>query len=222
MVFWMGILVGGLFACFAIKKGFYEIWALGFNIIISIYVAVSLGQVVADFVPIDVAYSKTLTVLATAVACFLILNSISYTFITGQFRIPFPKIFDVVGAGLFGFLAGFLVWSFTSLLIMTTPIAGNNFVREIGFEPKVQQANISYVSWWCNTVNKIVSSQSSKQTTQQAINWLLESNKPKAKGSVAGTREPNKPAEPNKSEPNTTEKQPTVSHLSSLEHSWNK
>jgi hypothetical protein len=204
----MGILVSGLFACFAIKKGFYEMWALGFNIIISIYVAVSLGQVVAEIVPTgDVAYSKTLTVLATAVVCFLILNGISYTFITGQFSIPFPKIFDVVGAGLFGFLAGFLVWSFASLLIMTTPITKNTFVKEIGFDTKVQQTNISYVSWWCDTVNKIVSSQGSKQTTQQTINWLLESNKPKAKGSVAGISEPNKPAEPNKTEPNATEKQ---------------
>jgi hypothetical protein len=208
MVFWMGILVSGLFACFAIKKGFYEMWALGFNIIISIYVAVSLGQVVADIVPIaDMAYSKTLTVLATAVVCFLILNSISYTFITGQFSIPFPKIFDVVGAGLFGFLAGFLVWSFVSLLIMTTPIVENAFVKEIGFDTKVQQTNISYISWWCSTVNKIVSSDGSKQTTQQAINWLLESNKPKAKGSVAGIPELNEPSEPNKSEPNATEKQ---------------
>jgi hypothetical protein len=208
MVFWMGILVSGLFACFAIKKGFYETWALGFNIIISIYVAVSLSQVVADIVPIgDVAYSKTLTVLATAVVCFLILNSISYTFITGQFRILFPKIFDVVGAGLFGFLAGFLIWSFASLLFMTTPIAENAFVKDIGFDAKVQQTNISYISWWCSTVNKIVSSQDGKQTTQQTINWLLESNKPKAKGSAAGIPEPNKPVKPNKSEPNATKKQ---------------
>jgi hypothetical protein len=90
---------------------------------------------------------------------------------------------------------------------MTTPIAGNNFVREIGFETKVQQTNIPYISWWCNTVDKIVSSQSSKQTTQQAIDWLLESNKPKAKGSAAGIPEPNKSVKPNKSEPNATKKQ---------------
>jgi ABC-type xylose transport system permease subunit len=205
MVFWISILVSGLFACFAIKKGFYEMWTLGFNIIISVYLAVLLGPVVSGIIPTGAAGYKTLTVLATAVACFLILHGISYTFITGQFIIPFPRIVDLVGAGLLGFLAGFLVWSFVSLLIMTTPITKNTFVKEIGFDTEVQQTNISYVSWWCNTVNKIVSSEDGKRTTQQAIGWLLKSSEPKAEGRVAGTSEPNKPAEPNESKPNTIE-----------------
>jgi xanthosine utilization system XapX-like protein len=208
MVFWIGILVGALFAHFAIKKGFYEMWALGFNIVISVYLAVLLGPVISDIIPTGAAwYNRTLTVLATAAACFLILHGISYTFITGQFSIPFPKIFDVVVAGLFGFLAGFLVWSFIGLLIMTTPIAKDTFLKEIGFDTNVQQTNVSYISWWCNMVNKIVSSEDSKQATQQAISWLLESNKPEAKGSVAGIPEPNKPTKPDKPEPNTTEEQ---------------
>lgn len=203
MVFWVGILVGGLFAYFALKKGFYEMWALGFNIIISIYLAVFLGPVVADIIPAGTAvYSKALTVLATAVACFLILHGISYILITGQFSISFPKIVDVVGAGLFGFSIGFLVWSFISLLIMTTPITNNTFVKEIGFDTQVQQTNISYVSWWCGKVNKIVPSGDSKQTTRQAIRWLMKSSEPKAR--VVGISEPN---EPNGIVPNTTEKQ---------------
>ncbi len=206
MVFWVGILVGGLFAYFAIKKGFYEMWALGFNIIISIYLAVFLGPVVADIIPAGTAvYSKALTVLATAVACFLILHGISYTLITGQFSISFPKIVDVVGAGLFGFLIGFLVWSFISLLIMATPITNNTLAKEIGFDSQTQQTSVSYVSWWCNTVNRVVSSGDGKQATQQAIGWLMKSSEPKAR--VVGTSELNEPAEPNGTEPNTTEKQ---------------
>ncbi|MBA7601934.1 hypothetical protein ES703_09019 [subsurface metagenome] len=203
MVFWVGILVGGLFAYFAIKKGFYEMWALGFNIIISIYLAVLLGPVVADIIPTGAAaYDKAVTMLATAAACFLILCGISYTLITGQFSISFPKIVDVVGAGLFGFLIGFLVWSFVSLLIMTTPITKNTFVKEIGFDTHAQQTNISYVSWWCNKVNKIVSSADGEQTPQEAIGWLMKSSEPKAR--VVGISEPN---EPNGIVPNTTEKQ---------------
>jgi len=206
MVFWIGILVSGLFARFAIKKGFYEMWTLGFNIIISVYLAVLLGPAVSNIIPAGTtAYGKTLTVLAIAVACFLILHGISYTFITGQFSIPFPKIVDVVGAGLLGFLAGFLIWSFAGLLIMTTPITKNAFAKQIGFDTEVQQTNASYVSWWCNLVNKIVSSEDNKQTPQQAIGWLMESSK--AKPPVAKTSEPNKPAEPNESEPNSAENQ---------------
>jgi len=205
MVFWVGILVGGLFAYFAIKKGFYEIWALGFNIIISVYLAVLLGPVISDIIPTGTAaYSKVLTISATAAACFLILHGISYTLITGQFSISLPKIVDVVGAGLFGFLTGFLVWSFVSLLIMTTPITKNTFAKKIGFDTQAQQTSVSYVSWWCNKVNRIVSSADGEQAPQKAIGWLLEKSKPKAK--VPGSSEPNEPAEPNKAEPNTTEK----------------
>ena len=203
MVFWAGILVGGLFAYFALKKGLYEMWALGFNIIISIYLAVFLGPVVADIIPTGAAaYDKAVTMLATAAACFLILCGISYTLITGQFSISFPKIVDVVGAGLFGFLIGFLVWSFISLLIMATPITNNTLAKEIGFDSQTQQTSVSYVSWWCNTVNRVVSSGDGKQATQQAIGWLMKSSEPKAR--VVGISEPN---EPNGIVPNTTEKQ---------------
>jgi hypothetical protein len=203
MVFWVGILVGGLFAYLAIKKGFYEMWALGFNIIISIYLAVFLGPVVADIIPAGTAvYSKALTVLATAVACFLILHGISYTFITGQFSISLPKIVDVVGAGLFGFLIGFLVWSFFSLLIMTMPITENAFAEEAGFDTQAQQTSISYVSWWCGKVNRIVPSRDRKQTPQQAIGWLMKSSEPEIR--VVGASEPN---EPNEIKPSTAGKQ---------------
>jgi ABC-type xylose transport system permease subunit len=208
MVFWVGILVGWLFAYFAIKKGFYEIWALGFNIIISIYLTVLLGPVISDIIPTGTtAYGKVLMMLATVAACFLILHGISYTFITSQFSISMPKIVDVVGAGLLGFLIGFLVWSFVSLLVMTTPITKNTFAKKIGFDTQAQQASISYVSWWCNKVNRIVSSADAEQTPQKAIGWLLESSKPKAKAGAVGTSEPNEPAEPNRAEPNTAEKQ---------------
>jgi hypothetical protein len=43
MVFWAGILVGGLFIWFAVKIGFYEMWATLFNIVISIYIAIFLS-----------------------------------------------------------------------------------------------------------------------------------------------------------------------------------
>jgi len=202
----MGILVGGLSAYFAIKKGFYETWSIGFNVIISIYLAVLSGPVLCDIIPAgDNAYSKALTMLVTAAACFLILYGISYTLITGQFSISFPKIVDVVGAGIVGFFAGLLVWSFVTLLIMATPITKNPLVKEVGFDAQAQQTNVSYLSWWCNAVNKVVSSADSEQTAQQAINWSLKSSK--AKANVVGASEPNAPAEPNGTELNTAEKQ---------------
>jgi len=198
MVFWIGILVGGAFAWFAIKRGFYETWALVFNIVIAIYLAVFLGPVIADIVPSagDTLYGNALCMLATAIGSFLILHAISYTFLTGQFSVPFQKIFDTLGSGFLGFLAGFLVWSFVSLLICITPISQNSFVKEIGFSNQFQQTSVSYISRFCNLVNSVVSSQDNEHTTQRALRGLLKNAESKVQGKTAKKAEPNEPAAP--------------------------
>ena len=198
MAFWIGILAGGAFAWFAIKRGFYETWALVFNIVISIYLAVFLGPVIANIVPAvrDTAYNNALSMLATAIGSFLILHGISYTFLTGQFTVPFPKVFDTLGTGFLGFLAGFLVWSFVSLVICITPISQNSFVKGIGFGTQFEQTNIPVICWWCNLVNSAVSSQDNEQTTEEAISGLLKGAEKKAQDKTAEKAEPNEPAAP--------------------------
>ena len=199
MVFWVGILVGVLFTWLAIKIGFFETWAMFFNIIISIYLGIFLRPTIANIIPAasDTPYSKALTVMATAIASFLILHSISYIFFTSQFNVSFPKIFNTLGAGFLGFLAGFLVWSFVSLLIFITPISQNTFVKEIGFGSQFEQANMPYISWWCNLVNTVVSRQDHKVTSEQAISGLLKSAESKAPAKTTEQAEPNEPVEPN-------------------------
>jgi len=194
MVFWIGILVGGVFAWFAIKMGFYETWAFAFNIIISIYLAIFLGPIIADVVSVadERGYSEAVAMIATAIGAFLTLHGISYAFLTGQFSVPFPRIFDTLGTGLLGFLAGFLVWSFVSLLICTTPISQNTFVKEMGFGSGFEKTNVPYICWWCDLVNTTVSRQDSEYTTQEVISELLK----KAQEQTESQPEPNEPAQP--------------------------
>jgi hypothetical protein len=181
MIFWLSILVGGVFAYFAIKIGFYEMWIMLFNIVISIYLAVFLRPIIANIAPIgDTSYSSVLAMLAIAVVSFLILHGISYISLTGQFSIPFPKIFDTLGAGFLGFSAGFLIWSFASFLIAITPISQISFVKENGFGRQFQQTNIPYLCWWCNLVNNAVSSADDTHATEQMINDLLKKAEEKA------------------------------------------
>jgi len=196
MVFWMSILVSGLFAWHAIKMGFYETWAFVFNIIISIYLAVFLRPIIANIPGVgDTPYINALTMAATATGAFLILHGISYTFITGQFRVSFPRIFDTLGAGFLGFLAGFLVWSFAGLLICITPISQNSFVKKTGFENQFRQNNASVIYWWCDLVNTAVSSRSTEHTAEEAVSELLKSAEPKTPTKNTGQAEPNEPAE---------------------------
>jgi len=198
MAFWLGILLGGLFAWFTIRLGFYETWAMLFNIIISIYLAVFLRPVIVEVVPAagDTPYSSALIMSATAITSFLILHGISYIFITGQFNVSFPKIFNTLGTGFLGFLAGFLVWSFASLLISPTPFSQNTFVNALGFNTQFEQTNIPYISWWCNLVNTVVSHQDSGRTTEEAISELLKKKE---------TTVQDKPVEPSDVKTGTTE-----------------
>lgn len=207
MLFWVGILVGGLFAWYTVKMGFYETWAMLFNIVIAIYIALFLTPVIVDIIPVagDTSYGNAMTLIAAAIGAFLILHGISYTFLTGQFSVSFPKIFDTLGTGLLGFVAGFLVWSFAGLLISITPISQNTFAKDIGFGRRIEQTNVPYLSWWCNLVNTVVSSQDSQYTTEDAINWLFESTEKKTPDKTLEPAEPNEPVVPNHAETNISQ-----------------
>lgn len=199
MVFWIGILAGALFAWFAFKLGFYDTLAILLNIVISIYIAVFLAPVIVDFIPAagQTPYGNVLTLLVLAAGIFFILFGISYTFITGQFSISFPKIFDILFAPLLGFLTGFLLLSFVAFLISITPISQNKYANEIGLNRHSQQANISYICWWCDLVHSVVSSEDSPESTEQAIDWYFQSAEKKTLEEPAEQAEPNKPPDAN-------------------------
>jgi hypothetical protein len=208
MVFWIGILVGGTFAWLAIKLRFYQTCALVFNIIISIYLAVYLRPVIVNIPAVgDTPYSNALTMATVALASFLILHGISYTFLTGQFNVSFPKVFDTLGTGLLGFLAGFLVWSFLSLLIYITPASQNTFVKEIGFTDQFQQTSALYISRFCNLVNAVVSSQDNGYSAEQTISKLLKGPESKARGKKPEKPKPVEPAKPSNVETSITEQE---------------
>ncbi len=198
MVFWLGILTGGLFIWFAMKIGFYEMLAMFFNIVISIYVAIFLRAVILDIVPEagDISCSNALAMAVLAIGTFFILYGITYVFLTGQFKISFPKSFDILLAGILGFLAGFLVLSFAALVITITPISQNRFVKQVGLNRNSQQANISYICWWCDMVNSIVSSPDTKITSKQAVEHLLSETQSKTPEKEAGQTTISTPVEP--------------------------
>ena len=198
MVFWLGILTGGIFVWFAIKIGFYEIWAMLFNIVISIYVAIFLTPVLLDIVPGsgDIPCCNAFSLAVLGGGTFLILYGITYVFLTGQFKVAFPKLFEILFTGILGFLVGFLVLSFAALVITITPISQNRFVRQIGFNRESQQANISYMCLWCDLINSVVSSDT-KVTSKEAVEYLLSSAQPQTENKAGQTT--GGPVEPNNS-----------------------
>lgn len=193
MIFWAGILAGGLFIWFAVKIGFYETLALLFNVVISIYTAIFLTPIIKDIVPEagELPCCEALALVVISGGTFLILYGITYVFLTGQFKVSFPKVFDILFAGLLGFFTGFLVLSFVAFIITVTPISKNRFLSTIGFNKQSQQTNLSNICWWCDLVHLIVSTPDEQTTCQININQLLDSAKPKEQEKMDTETKPN-------------------------------
>jgi hypothetical protein len=201
MVFWIAILVGVLFVWLAVRMGFYETWVLLFNIIVSMYLAIFAAPIIAELAPTPggaASYSMALSMALLGGGSFALLQGLSYVFLTGQYSVPFPRIFDIVFSGLLGFLAGFLVLSFAALVLATTPLADNEIVTGVGLGRQSQQINISCISRCCDVIHSLAGP--ADLATQAAVQRLLDESKPKpvVKREPADVNQPAAPAPPEK------------------------
>jgi len=175
MVLGIGILFGIFFTLIAVKIGFYETCVMFFNVIMSVYLGIFLGPVIAATKLGDrLLYQNSIWMLIVAVVTFLILFVISYFLCTSQFKIPFPKVFDIGIAGIGGFFMGFLVWSFISILVWVMPVPRGGILARLGFSKDAQQTNISYVCKYCDAIHSIVTAKDSTQGTEQLLDNLFK------------------------------------------------
>ena len=201
MIFWAAILAGVISTWLAIRKGFFETMVMLFNIVISVYVSIFLTPVIIKLFPAanDTSYGNALSLMVIAIGTFMVLYGIAYVFLTGQFKVKFPKIFEIIFAGLFGFFIGFLILSFAAFVMTVTPISQNRFISQIGFNKQSQQANISYICMWCDLVNKVAASPDEKITCESIMDDLIKSAEQKEPDEL------NEPAESNDATTNLTE-----------------
>jgi hypothetical protein len=194
MVFWIAILVGVLFVWLAVRMGFYETWVLLFNIILSTYVAIFLAPLIVEIAPTPggaASYGTALSMVMLAGGCFAVLQGLSYVFLTAQFNIPFPRVFDILLSGVLGFLAGFLALSFAALVLATTPLAENPIAAGIGLGRQSQRVNISCIASCCDLIHSFAGP--GRQGTQAAVQRLLDSSNTKPAG-AAEPPDANEPA----------------------------
>jgi signal transduction histidine kinase len=202
MIFWACVLIGGFFTWLAIRIGFFESLALLFNIVISVYVAIFLTPVIIEKFSAagEMSCGNVLALVSVAIGTFLILYGITYIFLTSQFKVTFSKVFEIIFAGLIGFFTGFLVSSFAAFIIAASPLAQNSLVSKIGFNKDSLRDNISYICWFSDSVNRIVSLPDSEVTTGQIIDELLENARQKEQETTNQEAELNQSSDSN--EPN--------------------
>ena len=191
MVLLAGILVGGLCIWFAIRFGFYETWAMLFNIVISIYVALFLARPIVNLLSEEtsnIPCCEALTLIIVAVGSFLVLHGITYILFTSQFKVTFPKIFDILFTGFLGFFGGFLVLSFAAIIIALTP-----FGEYAEIEYDSVDKNMSSAYWLFDGIHSIVSSPDNEITTKMVIEQLLNKSEPNTQDKNPQQAEPDKP-----------------------------
>lgn len=191
MLLLAGILAGGFCVWLAVKIGFYETWATLFNIVIAIYIALFLARPVVNYLPedaVNIPCRLALTLTILAVGTFLIQHGITYILFTSQFKVTFPKIFDILFAGLLGFFGGFLLLSFVALIIFLTPFGAYTGVNDTSVE-----YNISSAYWLFDAIHSIVSPPDNEITTEKVIEQLLNKSQPDTENKNSQQAEPDKP-----------------------------
>jgi len=125
MIFWVLVIFGAAGAFLALRScNFYKMWAILFNIIISIYISVMVSPFIIKMIPSDISgldYQIAACVLLIALLLFGILQAIAVNFFTGDCEIKFPKLFDSIGSAILGFLSGWFTVSFLVLIVCIMP-----------------------------------------------------------------------------------------------------
>lgn len=170
MVLLASIIIGAAFGIAAAKKGFYSSWALLVNITVSVYLALFLAPTILETVPegwdlAESPYALAGCLAVVAVAAFSILHAIAVIFFTGQFSFSFPRVFNTVGAGLAGFVSGFLVCGFLSLIILAIPIW-----QDSAFAEQLTEVTELSVVKACNCIN-FLSGQNCQYSAQDLVRW---------------------------------------------------
>ena len=175
MTFWLAVSVGIITAFIGVKKGFYTLWALLFNILIAIYLGILLTPSVIGWVPdlTDSGYHQAACVAGIAVIVFAVLQTISMLCVTEDFQPALPELVGRIGAPLLGFLAGYLVTCFLVFVICIMPFAKHPVAKNFLGEEKPAPTALASVEKACNFVG-IISLQYQQNIVPKVAAWLIE------------------------------------------------
>ncbi len=158
MLFWVAVIGGVAVSYAALKKGFFPVWAVFFNTLISVYLGVMLLPVIAAVIPNSGTaayfYSCSLCMLAVAVIAFVFLQVIASNYFSGGFAVTFPVIFNNIAAATLGFITGYVATCFVLLVISIMPFSAHNSVRGTLDTDHLAPAVKAPVTATCNFIAK--------------------------------------------------------------------
>ena len=167
------ILVGGVFTYIGIKKKFFVMWAMVINLLISMFLSVMLMPLMAKLMPDlgEDAYFLTVCLLVLSALFYVLFHMIVKLYITGNNTIEFPLVFDKIGAGLLGFLFGYLACSFVLFALSVMPIAKHEFITNVFGEKGLGPVVSRPVKKACDFVGSMTI-QCDPTNCEGVIDWL--------------------------------------------------
>ena len=197
MIILVGIIAGLIFAWMAIRMGLYVAWSVMFNLVVSIYLAISLGPVIADKLPLEGSFGAAVILVGLAAAVFTAFQGACYLFITSQYEMSFPKLFDSVTSGIIGFLAGVLIISFLNLPL---GIIRQGLSAENNYKESSQLGNSAYLDFWYNAIHSLVGTKDNTQTENLVAEIIKNTKKTKKVKATTTAVEAVEVVEPNEPE----------------------
>jgi uncharacterized membrane protein required for colicin V production len=129
MITIVAIAVALFFAVIGIRMGYFRVWVMLFNILVSIYLAVMLAPVVPGLIPYvrDFRYRYPAFIIVAAIIIFAVLHSIAISLMK-TFEASCHRIFDLVSSAVLGFISGYLLTAFVFFIICLIPLEKPWFV----------------------------------------------------------------------------------------------
>jgi hypothetical protein len=125
MLFWVCLIIGGVFAWLGLKKGFYIWLATLLSLMVGIYVGVLATPRILNMNSeySDSGYYAAATMLMLALVIFAVLEAICWFSFLHDREEYFPKLIEQVGGGFCGFLFGYLLLSLVVLSVCVMPFS---------------------------------------------------------------------------------------------------
>jgi uncharacterized membrane protein required for colicin V production len=181
----IGLVIALACCLWGIRKDFVGAWMALFNLMFSIYLAVVAVALTGKYLPASLPnqWAKAGELLLVAIFLFILLHYLSVHLFDNLPAPDLPKYFDTIGAGVCGFLTGYIFFWFIVYIIAITPVSGLDFIKKHQSAVDGSVLGRSKISA-VNSVIEFLSLQVDDGQSEKIYHWL---ETPKAKFTIKKT-----------------------------------
>lgn len=173
MIFWLTVMIGVLAAIIGLRKGFFFMWAIFFNLLIAIYLGIMLTPAIVKLIPgiEDNGYHRAGCVAGIAIVTFAFLYTVAIVYFYVDSKITLPQFIDKVGTCLVSFFTGYLICSFVFFVVCVMPFSKAPLMKKILGREKQAPSAVATIQKSCSFVDAL-SLQCRENPAGQVVAWL--------------------------------------------------